>query len=112
MARRAINQGCERCRHSSSSACQEAPSSGTRTAPPTRASATATVAASAVPPQTSAETEAKLKAAVDGPQRLDRERARDPYLHPVDTLKFYGLREEMTVVELSPDKGQWTAVLA
>jgi predicted methyltransferase len=67
-----------------------------------------TAAKSVTPP----ETEAALRAAVAGPQRSDKERARDRWLHPVETLSFFGLRDDMTVVELSPDKGQWTAVLA
>jgi predicted methyltransferase len=50
-------------------------------------------------------TAAKLRAAVDGSHRSDKEKARDAWLHPIETLTFFGLRDDMTVVELSPDKG-------
>ncbi|HEX8791769.1 MAG TPA: methyltransferase domain-containing protein [Polyangiaceae bacterium] len=57
-------------------------------------------------------TDAKLRAAVAGPQRLDKETARDKDTHPVETLESFGLRDDATVVELTPYRGQWTAVLA
>lgn len=70
--------------------------------------ASSTAGTSVTPP----ETLEALRTAVAGANRTDKERARDPWLHPVETLAFFGLRGDMTVVELSPDKGQWTAVLA
>ena len=53
-----------------------------------------------------------LREAVAGPQRSDKERARDVYRHPVETLEFFGVREDMTVVELWPGGGWYTAILA
>jgi predicted methyltransferase len=69
-------------------------------------------------PQTSAArpldaaTDAKLRAAIGGAQRTDRERARDVYRHPAETLAFFGLRDDMNVVELWPGGGWYTTLLA
>lgn len=38
--------------------------------------------------------------------------ARDQYRHPLDTLKFFGVKPDMTVVEISPAKGWYTQILA
>jgi predicted methyltransferase len=84
-------------------------------APSVAASAAPSAPASSAlpePPVSTPATDAKLKAAVAGPQRLAKEAARDKYLHPIETLEFFGLRDDATVVELTPYKGQWTAVLA
>src|ERR1017187_402717 len=59
-----------------------------------------------------AATDAKLRASLAGPQRTEREKARDVYRHPLQTLEFFGLRDDMTVVEISPGGGWYTAVLA
>lgn len=47
-----------------------------------------------------------------GPQRSAENRARDAYRHPRETLLFFGLKPEMTVVELWPDTGWYAEVLA
>jgi len=47
-----------------------------------------------------------------GPQRSAANRARDAYRHPVETLKFFGLQPAMTVVEISPQGGWYTEILA
>ena len=57
-------------------------------------------------------TDAKIVDALGGPQRTDKERARDVYRHPRETLAVFGLRDDMTVVEISPGGGWYTAVLA
>lgn len=59
-----------------------------------------------------AATEAKLKGALAGPQRAAENRARDPYRHPLETLKFFGLKDTMTVMEIWPGGGWWTEILA
>ncbi|HEX8790385.1 MAG TPA: hypothetical protein VF765_05490 [Polyangiaceae bacterium] len=59
-----------------------------------------------------AATDAKLRASLTGGQRTDKEKARDVYRHPLETLEFFGLRDDMTVVEISPGGGWYTAVLA
>ena len=58
------------------------------------------------------EIDAKLVAVLAGPQRTEVERARDKYRHPRETLEFFGLKEDMNVVELSAGQGWYTAVLA
>ena len=50
--------------------------------------------------------------ALQGEHRSEKNAARDPYRHPRETLEFFGLREDMTVVELSPGGGWYTEVLA
>ncbi|MEP7125607.1 MAG: methyltransferase [Byssovorax sp.] len=67
-------------------------------------------AASAPPSMVS--TEAGIKTALAGPQRPAKERARDVFRHPFEVLTFFGLRDDMTVVELNPGEGWFTAVLA
>jgi predicted methyltransferase len=57
-------------------------------------------------------TDAKLHQSLAGAQRPDPEKARDKYRHPLETLEFFGLRDDMTVVEISPGGGWYTAVLA
>jgi AmmeMemoRadiSam system protein B len=57
-------------------------------------------------------TDAKLRASLAGAQRTEREKARDVYRHPLQTLEFFGLHDDMTVVEISPGGGWYTAVLA
>ncbi len=53
-----------------------------------------------------------LGAILDGPQRSPENRARDRYRHPVETLKFFGLKPTMTVVEITPSAGWYTEILA
>jgi len=53
-----------------------------------------------------------IQAAVDGEHRSDENRTRDGYRHPVETLTFFGLEPDMTVVELWPGGGWYTEILA
>ena len=46
------------------------------------------------------------------PHRSEANRQRDQYRHPVETLSFFGLRDDMNVVELWPGGGWYTEVLA
>jgi len=62
-------------------------------------------------PEATAVTEAKLASVITGTQRTADERARDVYRHPRETLEFFGVRESMTIVELSASKGWYTAIL-
>jgi predicted methyltransferase len=54
----------------------------------------------------------KLRAVVSSDQRSAANKARDPYRHPVETLTFFGIRPDMTVVELWPFGGWYTEILA
>lgn len=56
---------------------------------------------------------AKLEAAASGDHRSVANIQRNMYRHPVATLDFFGIRDDMTVVEISPGGGGWyTEVLA
>jgi len=57
-------------------------------------------------------TAAALDSALAGPQRSDANKARDRYRHPKETLAFFGLRRDMTVVEIWPGGGWYTEILA
>jgi predicted methyltransferase len=59
-----------------------------------------------------AEPAADLAAAIAGPQRSAENRARDTWRHPAQTLDFFGIRSDMTVVEISPGGGWYTEILA
>jgi predicted methyltransferase len=59
-----------------------------------------------------AATDPALQAAIDGSQRSDQNRARDIWRHPAETLTFFGLRADMTVLEISPGGGWYTEILA
>ncbi|KAF0812971.1 hypothetical protein IGB42_02366 [Andreprevotia sp. IGB-42] len=56
--------------------------------------------------------DAALRAAIAGPQRTPANAARDPARHPYETLTFFGIRPNQTVVELTPDGGWYTEILA
>jgi predicted methyltransferase len=57
-------------------------------------------------------TQAALAAAIAGPHRSEANKARDKYRHPLETLTFFGIKPEMTVVEISPGAGWFTEILA
>ncbi len=60
-----------------------------------------------------AATRTKLEAAVTGTHRAEGHAARNEWRHPVETLLFFGLRDDMTVVEIYPGgEGWYTEVLA
>jgi predicted methyltransferase len=70
------------------------------------------MASSASVTETSGADLAKLKAVVNGDQRSAENKARDKYRHPVETLAFFGIRPNMTVVELWPFGGWYTEIIA
>lgn len=57
-------------------------------------------------------TRALLEEAAEGEHRSAENRERNRYRNPVDTLMFFGLEPDMTVVELWPGGGWYTEVLA
>src|SRR5262245_3982310 len=77
--------------------------------PRTPAAPAPEAAAPAAPP---AAPEKSLAAVVAGDQRSAENKARDPYRHPVETLEFFGIRPDMTVVEIWPAGGWYTEILA
>jgi len=70
------------------------------------------MASSASVTETSGADLAKLKAVVNSDQRSEANKARDKYRHPVETLAFFGIRPNMTVVELWPFGGWYTEIIA
>lgn len=56
--------------------------------------------------------EAKIKAAMAADIRTEAEVARDRNRMPVETLAFFGLRDDMRVLELLPGGGWYTKILA
>lgn len=54
----------------------------------------------------------KIRAAVEAPTRSEANVARDRYRHPAETLAFFGVEPDMTVVEIWPGGGWYTEVLA
>jgi predicted methyltransferase len=72
-------------------------------------------------PAPPADPAARLEWALAGPQRSDsvdpfgvlrHNRDRDAARHPIETLTFFGIKENMTVVELWPGGGWFTEILA
>ena len=52
----------------------------------------------ASPPASDPKTLTALNAVLAGEHRASENRARDAYRHPKETLQFFGLRQDMTVV--------------
>lgn len=77
---------------------QAAPAAGPETAPPPAPSADYTVD--------------PLEAAVAGEWRTPEFVARDAYRNPAQTLAFFGVRPDMTVVEITPGGGWYAEILA
>ena len=53
----------------------------------------------------------RLSAVIADPARPAAEAERDAYRNPFETLSFFGLRPDMTVVELYPSVGWYTEIL-
>ncbi len=58
------------------------------------------------------EIDAKVAAALADESRPAEDRVRDPNRSPLETLKFFGLKDDMRVMELIPGGGWYTRVLA
>ena len=64
-------------------------------------------------PAYAAEPDPGLQAAVESPLRSDKNRARDAYRHPAETLAFFGIKPDSVVIEIDPGSaGYWTEILA
>jgi predicted methyltransferase len=63
--------------------------------------------ASAKDPATDPATAATLDRVLAGDHRPEANRARDLWRHPKETLTFFGLRQDMTVMEIWPGGGGW-----
>ena len=83
-----------------------------RTLSPWLLSASLALCAAPCIPAPAGAADAQLQHAVDGSWRSAANKARDRYRHPVQTLEFFGLRPDMTVIELDPGAGWYTEILA
>lgn len=54
----------------------------------------------------------ELRSAVDSKDRSEKNVARDEFRKPYETLSFFQLEPDMTIVELSPGGGWYTEILA
>ncbi|KUO57863.1 MAG: methyltransferase [Alphaproteobacteria bacterium BRH_c36] len=54
----------------------------------------------------------ELEAAIASDHRTPAYAARDEFRHPLETLLFFGIRPEMTIVEIWPGGGWYTEILA
>jgi len=70
------------------------------------------LAACAATTSTRTTTAADLDRILAGEHRSEANRARDVYRHPRETLLFFGIRPEQTVVEIWPGGGWYTEVIA
>jgi len=62
--------------------------------------------------QAANEIDSKVEAAVAAESRPQADRDRDRNRRPLDTLKFFGLKDNMRVLELIPGGGWYTRILA
>jgi len=53
----------------------------------------------------------KLRGIIESDARPAAEAERDRYRHPYETLTFFGIEPDMTVVEISPGSGWYTEIL-
>ncbi|MGY8985252.1 MAG: class I SAM-dependent methyltransferase [Sphingomonadales bacterium] len=53
-----------------------------------------------------------LKTLIEGEHRSYNNITRNEFRHPVETLGFFGIKPDMTVVEISPGGGWYTEILA
>ena len=69
--------------------------------------------ARATPPASASQlTAAELDKAIAGSWRSPENKARDAYRHPREMLTFFGIRPDMTVIEIWPSGGWFTEILA
>lgn len=62
--------------------------------------------------QTRVNNDELLNKIINGPQRTPAYKLRDRYRHPLETLKFFGVQPNMTVIEVLPGSGWYTEILA
>src|SRR5690606_299612 len=87
------------------------PPDTTAPAPADGVAAQASAPADTAPPAT-ADADAALSAVLQGAWRSPENSARDAYRHPAETLAFFGLSPDQTVVEITPGGGWYAEILA
>lgn len=73
---------------------------------------TVTLLATSLFTATSALANTALEASIAGEHRSEKNKARDQFRHPLETLAFFGFKSDMTVVEIAPGGGWYTEILA
>ena len=58
------------------------------------------------------ETRQRIETILAGDHRAEADRARDSYRHPAETLAFFGVTPEATVIEITPGGGWYADILA
>ncbi len=76
------------------------------------ASAAIGAVAIAQTPAATAQADAGLKTAVANTARADAHKVRDTHRHPAETLAFFGIKPNMTVIEISPGSGYYAEILS
>lgn len=66
----------------------------------------------APPASATAATAAKLEPILAGSWRSDKNKARDEYRHPKETLTFFGVKPTDTLIEITPGGGWYSEILA
>ncbi len=93
-------------------ACQQQqPQAPTQAAAPEPAPTAVTEPAPA-PTDNREELRQRLAAVIAGEHRSETDRARDAYRHPAETLEFFGITPDATVIEITPGGGWYTDILA
>ena len=62
--------------------------------------------------ETSPTADQALVEAIHGANRTPDFKLRDKYRHPLETLEFFGIKPDMTVIEVLPGAGWYTEILA
>ena len=63
-------------------------------------------------PTASAMPDAGLKTATGNAARAETHKVRDAHRHPAETLAFFGIKSNMTVIEISPGSGYYAEILS
>ena len=62
--------------------------------------------------RSTANDQARLRAVVSGDWRSAADVARDAHRHPLETLQFFGVQPDQTVIEITPGAGWYAQILA
>jgi len=71
-----------------------------------------TLAGAATPASPSNISHGQFSTVLNGDWRVPQNAARDQYRHPEQTLQFFGLRTDQTVIEITPGNGWYSELLA
>ena len=84
------------------------PAPAPRAEPPAPQKGVVTASGPVIDPQMSV----VLDEVISGPHRVPQHTARDIYRHPKETLAFFGIQQNMTVIEITPGNGWYAEILA